>query len=120
MFSSQHRKARLLFELSDLLLTVAAFYAAYTVRVQITFLEHDFSIPPAHIALILGFGLIAAVSIGRWLSVYEKLDSGKPTAILRDSFAQATYLSLAILVFEYIVRLDLSRPFLGFFAFFSW
>ena len=120
MFSSQHRKARLLFELSDLLLTVAAFYAAYEVRVQITFLEHDFFILPAHTVLILGFGLIAAVSIGRWLGVYEKLDSGQPAAILRDSFSQAAYLSLAILVFQYIVRLDLSRPFLGFFAFFSW
>jgi exopolysaccharide biosynthesis polyprenyl glycosylphosphotransferase len=119
MFSSQHRKARLLFELSDLLLTVAAFWAAYEVRAQITFLENDFFILPAHTVLILGFGLISAVSIGRWLGVYEKLDSGKPLAILRDSFSQAAYLSLAILVFQYIVRLDLSRPFLGFFAFFS-
>ena len=119
MFSSQHRKARLLFELSDLLLTVAAFYAAYQVRAQITFLENDFFILPAQLVLILGFSLIAAVSIGRWLGVYEKLDSGKPVAILRDSFSQALYLSLSILVFQYIVRLDLSRPFLAFFAFFS-
>jgi exopolysaccharide biosynthesis polyprenyl glycosylphosphotransferase len=51
--------------------------------------------------------------------VYEKLDSGKPAAILRDSFSQAAYLSLAILVFQYVARLDLSRPFLGFFAIFS-
>jgi exopolysaccharide biosynthesis polyprenyl glycosylphosphotransferase len=120
MFSSQHRKARLLFELSDLLLTIAAFYAAYEVRVRITFLEHDFFILPAQQVLILGFGLLAAVSIGRWLGVYEKLDSGKPAAILRDSFSQAAYLSLAILVFQYVVRLDLSRTFLGFFAIFSW
>jgi len=119
MFSSQHRKARLLFELSDLLLTIAAFYAAYELRVRITFLERDFFILPAEQALILGFGLISAVSIGRWLGVYEKLDSGKPAAILRDSFSQAAYLALAILVFQYVVRLDLSRSFLGFFAIFS-
>lgn len=48
MFSSQHRKARLLFELSDLLLTIAAFYAAYEVRSQITFLERDFFILPSN------------------------------------------------------------------------
>lgn len=120
MFSSQHRKARLLFELSDLLLTIAAFYAAYEVRSQITFLEHDFFILPAHIVLILGFVLVAAVCFGRWLGVYEKLDSGKPIAILRDSFSQAAYLALAIVVFQYLVRLDLSRPFIVFFAFFSW
>jgi len=119
MFSSQHRKARLLFELSDLLLTIAAFYAAYQVRAQITSLENYFFIPVTEQALILGFSLITAVAIGRWLGVYEKLDSGKPTAILRDAFSQAAYLSLAVLVFQYLLRLDLSRPFLGFFAILS-
>ena len=119
MFSSQHRKARLLFELSDLLLTIAAFYAAYEVRVRITFLENDFFIPTRDQALLLGFSLIAAVALGRWLDIYQRLDSGQPTAILRDAFSQAAYLSLGLLVFQYLVRLDLSRPFLGFFAIFS-
>ncbi len=120
MFSSQHRKARLLFEFSDLLLTVAAFYVAYQVRVQITFLENNFFIPFSEQVLILGFCLVTAVAIGRWLDVYEKLDSGQPAAILRDAFSQAAYLSLALLVFQYLLRLDLSRPFLGFFGIFSW
>jgi exopolysaccharide biosynthesis polyprenyl glycosylphosphotransferase len=119
MFSSQHRKARLLFEFSDLLLTIAAFYAAYEVRAQITSLENYFFIPPNEQALIVGFSLLTAVALGRWLNVYEKLDSGQPAAILRDAFSQAAYLSLALLVFQYLLRLDLSRPFLGFFAIFS-
>lgn len=119
MFSSQHRKARLLFEFSDLLLTIAAFYAAYAVRSQITSLENYFFIPSNEQALIVGFCLVTAVAIGRWLDVYEKLDSGQPAAILRDAFSQATYLTLALLVFQYLLRLDLSRPFLGFFAIFS-
>ena len=120
MFSSQHRKARLLFEFSDLLLTIAALYAAYHVRAQITFLENYFVISPSEFALILGFCMIAAVAIGRSLDVYEKLDSGQPAAILRDAFSQAAYLSLAFLVFQYLLRLNLSRPFLGFFGLFSW
>ena len=120
MFSSQHRKARLLFEFSDLLLTIAAFYVAYQVRSRITFLENDFFIPPSEQVLVVGFCLIAAVAIGRWRGVYEKLDSGQPIAILRDAFSQASYLSLALLVFQYLLRLDLSRPFLGFFAALSW
>jgi exopolysaccharide biosynthesis polyprenyl glycosylphosphotransferase len=119
MFSSQHRKARLLFEFSDLLLTIAAFYAAYQVRSQITFLEHEFYIPAPSQALVVGFCLFTAVAIGRWLDVYEKLDSGQPAAILRDALSQAVYLSLALLVFQYLLRLELSRPFLGFFAIFS-
>jgi exopolysaccharide biosynthesis polyprenyl glycosylphosphotransferase len=120
MFSSQHRKARLLFEFSDLILTFAAFYVAYQVRAQITFLENYFFIPSSEQALVVGFCMITAVAIGRWLDVYEKLDSGQPAAILRDAFSQAAYLSLALLVFQYLLRLDLSRPFLGFFATFSW
>jgi exopolysaccharide biosynthesis polyprenyl glycosylphosphotransferase len=120
MFSSQHRKARLLFEFSDLLLTIAAFYVAYEVRSQITSLENYFYIPASEQALVVGFCLITAVAIGRWLDVYEKLDSGQPAAILRDALSQAFYLSLALLVFQYLLRLDLSRPFLGFFATFSW
>ncbi len=120
MFSSQHRKARLLFEFSDLLLTIAAFYAAYQVRAQITSLENYFFIPPNEQALVVGFCLVTAVALGRWLDVYEKLDSGQPAAILRDAFSQSAYLSLALLVFQYLLRLDLSRPFLGFFAIFSW
>jgi exopolysaccharide biosynthesis polyprenyl glycosylphosphotransferase len=119
MFSSQHRKARLLFEFSDLLLTILAFYVAYEVRSQITYLENYFFIPLSEQALIVGFCLITAVVLGRWLDVYEKLDSGQPAAILRDAFAQAAYLSLALLVFQYLLRLDLSRPFLGFFGIFS-
>ena len=119
MFSSQHRKARLLFEFSDLLLTIAAFYAAYEARTQITSLENYFFIPSNEQALVVGFCLVTAVAIGRWLDVYEKLDSGQPLAILRDAFSQAIYLSLALLVFQYVLRLDLSRPFLGFFAIFS-
>ena len=119
MFSSQHRKARLLFEFSDLILTFAAFYVAYQVRTQITFLENYFSIPSSEQALVAGFCMITAVAVGRWLDVYEKLDSGQPAAILRDAFSQAANLSLALLVFQYLLRLDLSRPFLGFFAVFS-
>lgn len=120
MFSSQHRKARLLFEFSDLILTFAAFYIAYQVRAQITFLENYFFMSSSEQALVVGFCMITAVAIGRWLDVYEKLDSGQPAAILRDAFSQAAYLSLALLVFQYLLRLDLSRPFLGFFAIFSW
>lgn len=119
MFSSQHRKARLLFEFSDLLLTIAAFYVAYEVRSQITSLENYFFIPSSEQVLLVLFCLVTAVAIGRWLDVYEKLDSGQPVSILRDAFAQAIYLTLALLVFQYLLRLDLSRPFLGFFAIFS-
>src|SRR5271157_4884868 len=89
MFSRQ-RKARVLFGLSDLILVTAAFEAAYQTRAWLP-LQHPFFLTVQQKALVLGFALVAWVAIGLWLEVYEKLDSGHPRIILRDSFRQCLY-----------------------------
>jgi exopolysaccharide biosynthesis polyprenyl glycosylphosphotransferase len=118
MFSRQ-RKARVLFGLSDIILAAAAFEAAYQSRAILP-LEHEFFLTVQVKALILGFALLAWVAIGLWLEVYEKLDAGHPQVILRDSARQCCYGVLCIIVFEYVLRLDLSRPFLFLFALYTW
>src|ERR1039458_6922014 len=110
MFSRQ-RKARVLFGLSDLILTTAAFEAAYQTRAWLP-LQHQFFLTIQQKALVLGFSLVAWVAIGLWLEVYEKLDSGHPRIILRDSFRQCLYGAICVVVFEYVLRMELSRPFL--------
>ena len=87
MFSRQHRKARVLFGLSDILLTALAFEAAYQTRVLVH-LDRVFFLDVPKKALVLGFSLAASVLIGLWLRVYDKLDSGDPRVILRDSTRQ--------------------------------
>ena len=77
MFSRQHRKARVLFGLSDILLTALAFEAAYQTR-TLLHLDRVFFLDVPKKALVLGFSLAASVSIGLWLRVYDKLDSGDP------------------------------------------
>src|SRR5437016_3851977 len=119
MFSRQHRKARVLFALSDMLLTALAFEAAYQTR-ALMHLEHTFFIVVPIKALILGFALAAWVIIGLWLGVYDKLNSGDPRIILGDSFRQCAYGSICLVIFQYLLRLDLSRPFLALFASYSW
>ena len=118
MFSRQ-RKARVLFGLSDILLVALAFEAAYQTR-SILQLEHNFFLTVDKKALVLGFSLVAWVIIGLWLEIYEKLDSGHPRIILRDSARQCAYGALCMVVFEYILRLDLSRFFLVLFAAYAW
>jgi exopolysaccharide biosynthesis polyprenyl glycosylphosphotransferase len=118
MFSRQ-RKARVLFALSDIILTAAAFEAAYQSRAILP-LEHEFFLTIQVKALILGFALVAWVTIGLWLEIYEKLDAGHPVVILRDSARQCSYGVLCTIVFEYVLRLDLSRPFLFLFAIYTW
>ena len=108
-----------MFALSDIVLTTIAFQAAYQTR-TILQLEHIFFLTPEQKVLVLGFALVACIGIGIWLGVYEKLDSGHPRIILRDTARQCIYGSLCLVVFEYSLRLELSRPFLIFFAVFSW
>jgi exopolysaccharide biosynthesis polyprenyl glycosylphosphotransferase len=83
-------------------------------------LEHEFYLTVEHKALVLAFSLAAWVAIGVWLDIYEKLDSGHPHVILRDAVKQCAYGALAVVVFEYLFRLDLSRFFVALFATFAW
>ena len=72
----RHRKARVLFGLSDVLLAALAFEAAYQTRV-VLHLERAFYLTVERKALVLAFALAAWVTIGLWLEVYEKLDIGQ-------------------------------------------
>jgi exopolysaccharide biosynthesis polyprenyl glycosylphosphotransferase len=119
MFSRQHRKARVLFGLSDIILTALSFEAAYQTR-SVLPLEHEFYIIVPVKALVLGFSVGVWLLIGLWLGVYDKLDSGDPRVILRDSFRQCAGGAVCLILFEYAIRLDLSRPFIVFFAGYAW
>ncbi len=118
MFSRQ-RKARVLFALSDIVLVALAFETAYQTR-SVLNLEHLFYILTEQKALVLGFSLLAWVVIGLWLEIYEKLDSGHPRVILRDSVRQCAGGGACVVLFQYLLRLDLSRFFLGLFAIYAW
>jgi exopolysaccharide biosynthesis polyprenyl glycosylphosphotransferase len=116
---SRHRKARVLFGLSDVVLVALAFEAAYQTR-SVVNLEHVFYLSVQQKALVLGFAALAWVAVAVWLEIYEKLDSGHPLVILRDSTAQCVYSALGLIVFEYVLRLDLSRLFLAAFVVYTW
>src|SRR5215467_12306204 len=116
---ARHRKARVLFGLSDILLATLAFEAAYQTR-AVLHLEHDFFLTVERKALVLAFSLATWVGIGLWLEIYEKLDSGHPRIILRDAARQCAYGALGLVVFEYLFRLDLSRFFVALFSTYAW
>src|SRR6202035_2504224 len=103
---SRQRKARVLFGISDIILATLAFEAAYWIRYFLN-LEHEFYLTVERKALVLGFALCCWLLAGIWLEVYEKLDSGHPGVILRDTARQCAYGGLGLVVFEYVLRLDL-------------
>ena len=119
MSSGIQRKTKLLFGLSDILLTATAFVAAYASRVWLP-LQRLFFLQRPELALLLGFSALAWVGMGIWLNVYERLDSSHPRTILRDSFRQSFGGLIAVVMLQFFLRLDLSRPFLALFGAYSW
>jgi exopolysaccharide biosynthesis polyprenyl glycosylphosphotransferase len=118
MFSRQ-RKARVLFGLSDIFLAILAFEAAYRTRTFLR-LEREFFLTAQQKVLVLGSAVAALLVMGLWLEIYEKLDSAHPRLILRDTFRQCASSVVCLVVFEYGLRLELSRPFLLLFSAYAW
>lgn len=115
MYTRHHRKARILFGISDALLMALAFEAAYQTRLRLPF-ERNFYLSIPIQALLAGFAILTCVWIGRWLGIHERLDAAGPRVILRDTFRQIAVCAAALVMFEYVLRLDLSRPFLALFV----
>ncbi len=119
MFGSEQRKAKILFGLSDVFLIALAFAIAFQLRLWLH-LYFLFDIPVHVKALLLGFSCLAWLSVGFSRNVYGRLDSARIRVILGDSFRQAAYSGLALVVLVYGLKLDTSRAFLAFFIALSW
>jgi exopolysaccharide biosynthesis polyprenyl glycosylphosphotransferase len=119
MFGSEQRKAKILFALSDVVLTALAFAIAFQLRLWLHF-YFLFDIPVHVKALLLGFSSLAWLCVGFWRNVYGKLDSARIRVILGDSFRQAAYSGLALVVLVYALKLNTSRAFLALFIALSW
>jgi exopolysaccharide biosynthesis polyprenyl glycosylphosphotransferase len=120
MFRSQQRKRKILFGLSDVVLTALAFESAYGFRRWLP-LSNEFFLLPDIKTLLLCFSVFTWVAAGYWLNVYSRLDAPRIRAILRDSSRQVAYSALALVVFiVFGLQIKISRPFLIAFIFTSW
>lgn len=119
MFSRHHRKAKLLFALADVVMAACAFSAAYQFRHWMP-LERDFYLVAPVKTLLLGACALLWPALGYWLQVYDRLDSAHPSKILRDSFQQSLLGVVGMVLLQFMLRLDLSRGFIGLLAVFSW
>lgn len=119
MFRRHRRKSKLLFGLSDVLLILLAFELAYRARLALP-LEREFYILSPVRELLMGACAVVWPLAGTWLRVYDRLDAERFPVIFRDSFKQCFFGGIAIILLQYFLRLDLSRPFLGAFVFVSW
>ncbi|MGD0014147.1 MAG: sugar transferase [Bryobacteraceae bacterium] len=118
MFSGHRRKLKLLFGLSDVLMAALAFELAYQSRAWLPF-ERTFYLPLPVKTLLLGVSALAWLAIGLSLGIYDRLDLGRLGVTVRDTLRQSLLGLAAVVLFQYLLRLDLSRSFLALFGAYS-
>lgn len=118
MFSRQDRKSRPLFALSDLVLIWAAFESAYLIRSFLPFPRLFFLQPSAKYTLLL-VAALSFVVCALWMRAYDGLSRLTPFQILSRTLQQCFWAGTAVVLFQFFLRMDLSRPFLGLFIAFS-
>jgi exopolysaccharide biosynthesis polyprenyl glycosylphosphotransferase len=119
VFRGHHRQIRLLFGASDAILLCVAFRVAYWIRERME-LHFEFYILPAEVALLLVWSMLVWIGPGYWWEVYDRIDAANPRVILRDAFRQCLLGAGLMVLFQYLLRLDLSRFFVAIFAAFAW
>src|SRR5258708_6778595 len=119
MFRGHHRQVRILFGLSDILLIGLAFQLAYVTRARLE-LTHVFYLTAPVKGLLMGWSMLMWVALGYWWELYDRIDAAHPRVILRDVFRQCVTGTALLILFEYLQRLELSRPFVALFAAYAW
>jgi exopolysaccharide biosynthesis polyprenyl glycosylphosphotransferase len=112
VLSRQQRSLRPFVFAADLLLIWLAFELAYRTRSALP-LKHVFFLTPSVHASVLLFTLAAWPMIGLWLGVYDRPLLEHPLSQAWRTVKHSLGLLVALVVFEYATRLDLSRPFLA-------
>ena len=124
MFRGHHRKIRLLFGISDVLLIALAFALAYSTRTilagRLPGFGRNFYLSVPVVALLTGWSMVVWVLLASWWDIYARLESGRPRLMLADVSRQCLLGSASVVLLEYLLRLDLSRTFLLLFAIYSW
>jgi exopolysaccharide biosynthesis polyprenyl glycosylphosphotransferase len=124
MFRAHHRKVRIFFGISDLVLVAAAFQIAYWTRVVLSAkafaFEHTFYLLPPVLILLTVFSTLLWIGLGAWWEIYDRIDAAHSRVIIRDAFRQCVLGATGVVLLQYLLRLDLSRSFVGMFAVASW
>jgi exopolysaccharide biosynthesis polyprenyl glycosylphosphotransferase len=120
VFAHQRKRVQFLFAIVDACLTWIAFGLAYWTRTRLT-LERVFFLRPQTFVLLAGFCIAVWVAWGTSQRVYEYLDSATPRRILAHTIRQCTVGTIAVILFQYLLRLDppLSRSFIALFFLFD-
>jgi exopolysaccharide biosynthesis polyprenyl glycosylphosphotransferase len=114
VFSRQHRKTRPFLVLADILLIWLAFEAAYLSR-QVLPLERLFYLTDSVKGTLIVVSAVSWVLSGYWLAVYDEVLRGRRRVVVMRAAQQSLVAGAAVVLFQYLQRMDVSRPFLALF-----
>jgi exopolysaccharide biosynthesis polyprenyl glycosylphosphotransferase len=109
---------RLFHALADAGVVWAAFEAAYRTR-AILQLERDFFFVTSVRILLLLIAVLAFWGVALWFGDYDELERGARRDRLRRTARQTLSATVVIVLAQFLLRLDISRLFLGLFAVYS-
>jgi len=113
LWTDEHRNLRVLFATSDIALAACAFLAAYGVRSWVQALPRAFYLSRGTFLLTLSFWVLAWLCVGHWSGIYARPAFGKWSDALRLTARQTAWTAVAMVLFEYLLRLDISRFFVA-------
>lgn len=112
MFSRQQRSLRPILIVTDLLLVWASFEFAYASRSALPFQRVFFLTFAVKTSLLL-FAPATWLLLGLWVGSYEKTLLEPVSSVVSRASRQSLALMIALVLYQYFQRLDLSRPFLA-------
>ena len=118
MFDRHRKRAAVLFATADVVLLILAFELAYQLRVYVPLPLEFYIVTPTKV-LVLGFTLACWLGTGWWFGVYNRLYMNQSRIAVLDTFRQLAFTTLGLVSFLFALKLDISRVFIGFFAFLS-
>ena len=92
---------------------------SYWIRLHLG-LEREFYIGIVERWLLLVWSALVWLTLGLWWEVYDRIEAAHPRIILGDAVRQCLLGTAIVVLFQYLLRLDLSRPFLALFAASTW
>lgn len=115
MYTRHQRKLRLFYALADAAIVSAAFEAAYHTRTWMELARDFYFTPPVKLLLLL---LCAATfwGVALWFGLYDRLEAGGKREALRVTSKQTVLAVAAVILVQFLFRLDASRLFFAFFA----
>ena len=119
MYSRHQRKFQVLYAVCDLVLILFSFLAAFSLRSQLP-LENLFDIQPPVRVLLLTFAAASNILLSNAFQIYAQVELMSPWRILTRTFRHVALTMVGLILVEFALRLNLSRPFFFLFGLNQW